>query len=67
VSRALSVSVLRWDRRQRGAAVLPLKLAEGIPLTLADGHDQGARTRTGSAMAIAELRSAYHGAMAIAA
>jgi len=47
--------------------LLPLKLAEGIPLTLADGHDQGARTRTGSAMAIAELRSAYHGAMAIAA
>jgi hypothetical protein len=47
------------------ARVLPLKLADGTPRTLADGHCAHARVSTGGVMAIASLRSARSRAMTI--
>jgi hypothetical protein len=52
-------------RKGRGR-LLPLKLVDGIPLTLADGHCPHARRKTGRAMAIARMGGAWHQAMAIA-
>jgi hypothetical protein len=45
--------------------LLPLKLADGTPCTLADGHCADARVSTGEAMAIAPMRSARSRAMTI--
>lgn len=46
-------------------ALLPLKLVDGVPLTLADGHCPRARRKTVRAMATARMGRACHRAMAI--
>jgi hypothetical protein len=66
-AKQIAAWVRRYVRgtRRHGAKVLSLKLVDGVPLTLADGHCPRVRRKTGRVMAIARMGGACHRAMAI--